>query len=51
MRSEQQIEKKIEKALHSMEQQPRDYEYIRGVREALGWVLEEDDSIPGLDDE
>ena len=54
MRSEQQVEAKIDKALGEKEAQGHSDSqdgYLRGVREALGWVLEEEDTIPGLDDE
>ncbi len=54
MRSEMEIEGKIDMALREREAQGHgDAQdgYLRGVREALGWVLEEDDTIPGLDDD
>lgn len=52
MRSESQIEEKIDKALDAKEQPSTGDSdaYVRGVREALGWVIEEDELIPGLDD-
>lgn len=53
MRSEQAIEDKIDKALKEKAQpnSPASHEYLRGAREALGWVIEEDDAIPGVDEE
>lgn len=53
MRTEQQIEDKIDKALKAKEQPTmgNSYAYLCGVREALGWVLEEDDLILGLDED
>jgi hypothetical protein len=53
MRSEEAIERKIEQALEEKEAQghtPSHDGYLRGVREALGWVIEDEDEIPGLDE-
>jgi hypothetical protein len=52
MRSEQEIEKKIDKALAAKDQPTMGdtHIYLRAVRETLGWVIEEEDEIPGLDD-
>ena len=54
MRGETEIEGKIDEALSEKEAHGHSDAqdgYLRGVREALGWVLEEDDTIPGLDDD
>lgn len=48
-RSEQEIEQKIDKAVRHLD--TADSPYVRGVRDALGWVVEEEDLIVGLDDD
>ena len=53
MRSEVQIEMKIDEAVITQEQphSARANGYIQGVRTALEWALGESDSIPGLDED
>ncbi len=46
--TEDQIDDQISRALDAMEGSPND-EYARGVREALGWVIGEEDHPP-MDD-